>query len=127
LIAAHSFNHIFRVDTADDRRYAARVGAPQRIHHGAAEERGMPLVDRPQGTLIVQAGLTGTRVGGAEISQKHANFIIAHPGCLADDVKRMIAIIKEKVKVKKMVEGIEKEVEEMMEKKRDEVLALIRT
>jgi len=49
------------------------------------------------GALIDQAGLKGMRVGGAEISQKHANFIIAHPGCLADDVKRMIAIIKEKV------------------------------
>jgi UDP-N-acetylmuramate dehydrogenase len=49
------------------------------------------------GALIDQAGLKGMRVGGAEISQKHANFIIAHPGCMADDVKRMIAIIKEKV------------------------------
>jgi UDP-N-acetylmuramate dehydrogenase len=49
------------------------------------------------GALIDQAGLKGMRVGGAEISQKHANFIIAHPGCLAEDVKRMIAIIKEKV------------------------------
>ncbi len=49
------------------------------------------------GALIDQAGLKGMRVGGAEISQKHANFIVAHPGCLADDVKRLIAIIKEKV------------------------------
>jgi UDP-N-acetylmuramate dehydrogenase len=49
------------------------------------------------GALIDQAGLKGMRVGGAEISQKHANFIVAHPGCLAEDVKRMIAIIKEKV------------------------------
>jgi len=49
------------------------------------------------GALIDQAGLKGLRVGGAEISQKHANFIIAHPGCAADDVKRMIGIIKEKV------------------------------
>jgi UDP-N-acetylmuramate dehydrogenase len=49
------------------------------------------------GALIDQAGLKGMRVGGAEISQKHANFIVAHPGCLADDVKRLIGIIKEKV------------------------------
>jgi UDP-N-acetylmuramate dehydrogenase len=49
------------------------------------------------GALIDQAGLKGMRVGGAEVSTKHANFIIAHPGCLADDVKRVIAIIKEKV------------------------------
>jgi UDP-N-acetylmuramate dehydrogenase len=37
------------------------------------------------------------KVGGAEISTKHANFIVAHPGCMANDVKRLIQIIKEKV------------------------------
>jgi UDP-N-acetylmuramate dehydrogenase len=49
------------------------------------------------GALIDQAGLKGLRAGGAEISTKHANFIVAHPGCRADDVKRLIKIIKEKV------------------------------
>ena len=49
------------------------------------------------GALIDQAGLKGMRVGGAEVSQKHANFIIAHPGCRADDVLKLIKIIKEKV------------------------------
>src|SRR5690606_2771309 len=38
------------------------------------------------GALIDQAGLKGFQVGGAEVSDKHANFIIAHPGCRADDV-----------------------------------------
>ncbi|HWB54149.1 MAG TPA: UDP-N-acetylmuramate dehydrogenase [Tepidisphaeraceae bacterium] len=49
------------------------------------------------GALIDQAGLKGFRVGGAEISAKHANFIIAHPDCKADDVMRLVKIIKEKV------------------------------
>jgi UDP-N-acetylmuramate dehydrogenase len=49
------------------------------------------------GALIDKAGLKGMRVGGAEVSAKHANFIVAHPGCQADDVKRLISIIKEKV------------------------------
>lgn len=50
------------------------------------------------GALIDQAGLKGLRVGGAEVSVKHANFVIAHhPGCRADDVLRLINIIKEKV------------------------------
>ena len=49
------------------------------------------------GALIDQAGLKGMRVGGAEVSAKHANFIVAHPGCRADDVKRLINIIKEKI------------------------------
>jgi UDP-N-acetylmuramate dehydrogenase len=49
------------------------------------------------GALIDQAGLKGLRVGGAEVSQKHANFIIAHPGCKADDVQRLVKVIREKV------------------------------
>jgi UDP-N-acetylmuramate dehydrogenase len=49
------------------------------------------------GALIDQAGLKGMRVGGAEISTKHANFIIAHPGCTADDVLSTIKLIREKV------------------------------
>ena len=49
------------------------------------------------GALIDQAGLKGLRVGGAEVSDKHANFIIAHPGCRADDVMKLVKIIREKV------------------------------
>jgi UDP-N-acetylmuramate dehydrogenase len=49
------------------------------------------------GALIDQAGLKGMRLGGAEVSSKHANFIIAHPGCQADDVLSLIKIIREKV------------------------------
>jgi UDP-N-acetylmuramate dehydrogenase len=49
------------------------------------------------GALIDQAGLKGMRVGGAEVSTKHANFIIAHPGATADDVLRLVKIIRERV------------------------------
>jgi len=49
------------------------------------------------GALIDQAGLKGFRVGGAEVSEKHANFIVAHPGCKADDVMKLVKIIREKV------------------------------
>jgi len=49
------------------------------------------------GALIDQAGLKGMTVGGAEVSMKHANFIVAKPGCTADDVLRLIKIVQEKV------------------------------
>lgn len=49
------------------------------------------------GALIDQAGLKGMKVGGAEVSDKHANFIIAHSGCKADDILKLIKIIREKV------------------------------
>ena len=49
------------------------------------------------GALIDQAGLKGLRVGGAEVSTKHANFIVAYPGCKADDVMKLVKIVREKV------------------------------
>jgi len=49
------------------------------------------------GALIDQAGLKGLRIGGAEISTKHANFIVAHEGAKAEDVHKLIKIIREKV------------------------------
>ena len=55
------------------------------------------------GALIDQAGLKGMRVGGAEISTKHANFIVAHPGCVADDVMKLVKIIREKVHDKNQI------------------------
>ncbi|HVW00990.1 MAG TPA: UDP-N-acetylmuramate dehydrogenase [Planctomycetaceae bacterium] len=49
------------------------------------------------GLLIDQAGLKGTRIGNAEISDRHANFIVAHPGASSQDVLRLIDLAHSKV------------------------------
>lgn len=49
------------------------------------------------GMLIDQAGLKGTRVGGAEVSDRHANFIVAHEGATTDDVLKLIEQVRERV------------------------------
>ena len=49
------------------------------------------------GMLIDQAGLKGTRVGGAEVSDRHANFIVAEPGATAQDVLRLIELVRSRV------------------------------
>lgn len=49
------------------------------------------------GTLIDQAGLKGTRLGGAEISDRHANFVVTHDGCKSDDVLRLIDLTRSKI------------------------------
>lgn len=38
------------------------------------------------GALLDRAGCKGLRVGGAEVSSEHANFIVTHPGATARDV-----------------------------------------
>ena len=49
------------------------------------------------GALIEQAGLKGFTVGGAQVSKKHAGFIINVGGATASDVARLIEIIKNRV------------------------------
>jgi UDP-N-acetylmuramate dehydrogenase len=50
------------------------------------------------GALIDRAGLKGLQVGGAVVSDKHANFIIAEKGCKSRDVMRLIEAVKQRVK-----------------------------
>jgi UDP-N-acetylmuramate dehydrogenase len=49
------------------------------------------------GALIDRAGLKGKAVGGAHVSEKHANFILADKGSTASDVLKLINIIRETV------------------------------
>ena len=62
------------------------------------------------GALIDRAGLKGLQIGGAVVSEKHANFIIAEKECTSRDVMRLIEAIKQKVKEQFGVE-LELEVE----------------
>jgi UDP-N-acetylmuramate dehydrogenase len=48
-------------------------------------------------TLIDQAGLIGTRIGGAQVSERHASYIIADPGTTAKEVLRLIELIRSRV------------------------------
>ena len=49
------------------------------------------------GALIEQAGLKGFRVGGAEFSEKHANFIVNRGGATADDILRLTETAQKEV------------------------------
>lgn len=47
--------------------------------------------------MIEEAGMKGLTVGGASVSQKHANFIIAATGTTAADVIKLIELVQEAV------------------------------
>lgn len=49
------------------------------------------------GDLIDKAGLKGTRVGHAEVSDRHANFIVTEQGATSDDVHKLIDLVKSRV------------------------------
>lgn len=49
------------------------------------------------GELIEKSGLKGYRIGGAEVSEKHAGFIINRGNATAEDVMRLISHVKTKV------------------------------
>lgn len=49
------------------------------------------------GALIEQAGLKGYAIGGAQVSEKHAGFLINRGGATASDLLRLIEYVQERV------------------------------
>ena len=47
--------------------------------------------------LVEAAGAKGMSVGGATVSAKHANFIVAGPGATAEDVRQLIRGVQDRV------------------------------
>ena len=56
---------------------------------------------RPEGNyagkLIMEAGLAGASVGGAQVSEKHCGFIINKGNATAEDIRRLIREVQKKV------------------------------
>jgi UDP-N-acetylmuramate dehydrogenase len=48
--------------------------------------------------LIDQAGLSRTRVGGAEVSDRDADYVVVHPGACSRDVLRLIELVGSRVR-----------------------------
>jgi UDP-N-acetylmuramate dehydrogenase len=90
----------------DDPREVARRLQKQWILRKASQPMGHQCAGRvfrnprgvSAGALIEQAGLKGTRIGGAVVSDRHANFIVAEPEATSSDVLRLIDLIRSQVR-----------------------------
>lgn len=69
-----------------------------------------PESDLPAAKMIDECGLKGYRIGGAEISKKHAGFIINRDGALAEDYLRLADYASDEV-YEKFGVRLEREVE----------------
>lgn len=70
----------------------------QNIAHEDAMRLATPNITTSTGYIIDSLGLKGTKVGGAQISEKHANYILNNNEASAKDVADLINLVKEKAK-----------------------------
>jgi UDP-N-acetylmuramate dehydrogenase len=96
--------------------FALTPGEPSDMRRIVAEnlewrtERHPPLATEPSagsifkkiegigaGRLIEECGLKGAQVGGAQVTRRHANIVVNRGNATAEDVRRLIAQIQEKV------------------------------
>lgn len=80
------------------KRYAARRRSTQPL---GMPSSGSVFKNPPgdyAGRLIEAANLKGTRIGGAEISTVHGNFIVNRGDASAEDVKRLIDLVRSTIR-----------------------------
>jgi UDP-N-acetylmuramate dehydrogenase len=93
----------FNIHRADPRELAAqmeRTAAERKGKTPVGSSCGSVFKNPPgdsAGRLIEATGLKGTRIGGAEIAQKHANYIVNRGGASSDDVLRLVELGRERV------------------------------
>lgn len=72
----------------------------RREHQPGGQNAGSVFVNPPgdaAGRLIEASGCKGLRLGGAEVSMKHANFFVADSDARADDVHALIVEVQRRV------------------------------
>lgn len=92
----------FELRQREETAKAAELNRKRRETQPLTMPNAGSMFKNPPGTaagfLIEQAGLKGFRIGIAQISDKHANFIVNVGGASAQDVLALIRLAQEKVK-----------------------------
>jgi UDP-N-acetylmuramate dehydrogenase len=91
---------VSRGDAASERAEVAAIVRWRRQHQPGGSNAGSVFTNPPgdsAGRLIEEAGLKGFRLGTAQVSEKHANFIQADKGGRADDVRALMEHVRRAV------------------------------
>ena len=94
---------VFELQREDPAKLAvemAEIAAVRRSKTPSGSSCGSSFKNPPgttAGRLLDLAGLKGTRVGGAVVSEIHANYIVNDGGASASDVLRLTDIMRERV------------------------------
>lgn len=111
--------------TLDLQRADAEKLQEEAVHNADYRHRTQPtgacagsIFKNPPGTysglIIEECGLKGTRVGGAVVSPKHANFIVNEEGATAADIVALIDQVRDHVRRETGIE-LETEIERVGE------------
>ncbi|CAN5548901.1 UDP-N-acetylmuramate dehydrogenase [soil metagenome] len=89
-------------DRTASEREIAEIVRWRREHQPGGQNCGSVFVNPvpgevTAGALIDGLSLRGFTIGGAKVSEKHANFVVAEPGATASDVHAVIEQVRERV------------------------------
>ena len=82
------------------RELNARRREKQPLNYPSAGSTFKRPKGRFAGALIEQAGLKGRAIGGAQVSPKHAGFVVNTGGATASDVLRLIELVQDEVEAR---------------------------
>jgi UDP-N-acetylmuramate dehydrogenase len=89
-------------DPADIRRHMDEAREWRRATQPLAEPNCGSVFKNPPGDhaarLVEAAGAKGLTLGGARVSEKHSNFVVAAPGATAKDVYGLITMVQGRVR-----------------------------
>ena len=101
LVITQAIFHLVRGDKLKIRAKMDELFARRKNRQPLEYPSAGSVFKRPQGhfagALIESCGLKGRRIGGAQVSEKHAGFIVNTGGATCSDVRDLIELIKREV------------------------------